>query len=94
MVRHRISKSHTRMRSPIPDSPIPAEKRLVVSIRSPVSGKAYDSLMRPYRIDKTTISKIVPKGYQAIYKVLKEKYFNVTNREEKFEQIIANTHER
>ena len=50
--------------------------------------------MRPYRIDKTTISKIVPKGYQAIYKVLKEKYFNVTNREEKFEQIIANTHER
>lgn len=89
MVRHRISKSHTRMRSPIP-----AEKRLVVSIRSPVSGKAYDSLMRPYRIHKTTISKIVPKGYQAIYKVLKEKYFNVTNREEKFEQIIENTHER
>ena len=75
-------------------SPIPAEKRLVVTIRSSVSGKAYDSLMRPYRIDKTTISKIVPKGYQAIYKVLKEKYFNVTNREEKFEQIIANTHER
>ena len=75
-------------------SPIPAEKRLVVTIRSSVSGKAYDSLMRPYRIDKTTISKIVPKGYQAIYKVLKEKYFNVTNREEKFEQIIENTHER
>ena len=50
--------------------------------------------MRPYRIHKTTISKIVPKGYQAIYKVLKEKYFNVTNREEKFEQIIENTHER
>ena len=75
-------------------SSIPAEKRLVVTIRSSVSGKAYDSLMRPYRIDKTTISKIVPKGYQAIYKVLKEKYFNVTNREEKFEQIIENTHER
>lgn len=89
MVRHRISKSHTRMQSPIP-----AEKRLVVTIRSSVSGKAYDSLMCPYRIDKTTISEIVPKGYQAIYKVLKEKYFNVTNREEKFEQIIANTHER
>ena len=53
-----------------------------MSWRIVASGETYDRLINQNRIHKTTFSKITPKVYQAIYNVLKDKYFDVPKREE------------
>lgn len=42
-----------------------------------VSGESYTSLQYQYRIEKSTLSKIIPETCEAIYSVLKDDFLTV-----------------
>ncbi|KAJ8043856.1 hypothetical protein HOLleu_11140 [Holothuria leucospilota] len=67
-----IAKQNTRFRPSIS----PGE-RLAVTIRFLATGETYRSLAFQFRLGETTIGKIVPETCDALYEVLKGKYFKV-----------------
>lgn len=83
MVGPRILKSHTRIRSLVL-----AEEWRAVTLRFLASGETFGHLMYHYKIHKTMISKIAPEVCQAIYDALKDKYFDVTKREEEWQKLL------
>ena len=69
----KITKQTTMMRAPI--SP---EEKLAITMRFLAAGESYESLMFPFRVHKSTISRFIPVVCQAIFDTFKEKIFFFT----------------
>ena len=50
---------------------------LKIKLTSMLKGESYKSLAYQFRVGKSTIGEIIPETCQAIYEVLKDKYFQV-----------------
>ena len=72
LIKADICKKDTVMR----DS-IPSEIQLAITIRFLVTGNSYKDLSMGFRVHKSTIGEFIPKVCRAIYKRLKEQYFQV-----------------
>ena len=64
-----ISKQTTRFRKPIP-----AEQRLVVTLRYLATGETQQSLSFGYQIGKAAMSKILAETSEAIFQILKDQF--------------------
>ena len=72
MIRNDITKKDTPMREPIPP-----EIKLAVTIRFLATGTTFEDLSMCFRVHKSTIGKFVPEVCEAIYRRLKNDYFQV-----------------
>ena len=72
LIKADICKKDTVMR----DS-IPSEIQLAITIRFLVTGNSYKDLSMGFRVHESTIGEFIPKVCGAIYKRLKEQYFQV-----------------
>lgn len=72
LVKPHIEKSNTSMRECIP-----ASDRLVLTLRYLATGDSYRSMNKLFSIPQPTISTIIPRVLEAIYKVLAEDYIKV-----------------
>ena len=72
LIRDDITKKDTPMREPIPP-----EIKLAVTIRFLPTGTTFEDLSMCFRVHKSTIEKFVPEVYEAIYRRLKNDYFQV-----------------
>ncbi|XP_055522961.1 uncharacterized protein LOC129717141 [Wyeomyia smithii] len=77
-----ISKQGTYMRNSIP-----AGERLALTLRFLATGDSFMSLRYLFRIPETTISRIIPKVLDAIWKVLKPLYMKVPSTEREWKAI-------
>ena len=77
-----ISKKDTNMRKAIS-----AEERLALTLRLLSTGDSQQSLSFSFGIGKATVSRIVAKTSDAIYKILKEKYMSAPRTEKDWLKI-------
>ena len=72
LIKDDISKKNTVMR----DS-VSAEIQLTITIRFLATGNSYKDLSMGFRVHESTIGQFVPKVCRAIYKRMKDQYFQV-----------------
>ena len=72
LIKDDISKKNTVMR----DS-VSAEIQLAITIRFLATGNSYKDLSMGFRVHESTIGQFVPKVCRAIYKRMKDQYFQV-----------------
>lgn len=72
-VRPLIEKQDTNFRKAVP-----VAERLAVTLRYLASGSSMTSLSYSFRMAKSTISEIIPKTCDAIYRTLKDQYLKVS----------------
>lgn len=73
-IKHRIEKQDTHLRQCIP-----AEDKLIITIRYLATGESFRSLMFNYRVSETAISLFVRDICLAIYDELKKEYLKVSS---------------
>ena len=68
---------------------IPAEKRLVITLRYLAEGCSQQALSLSFRVDKSTVYKILREVCEALYTVVATHYLRLPSTEEEWKQISS-----
>nr|XP_029728866.1 putative nuclease HARBI1 isoform X1 [Aedes albopictus] len=88
-VRPYIAKQDTILREAIP-----AETRLLVTLRFLATGETYHNLSYGFRISVPALSQIIPETLEAIYAVLKDDYMKMPQTKEEWVKIANDFHKK